>query len=98
MVRCLEEVDEDDGGHPAGKDGLEDSLHHIDDRVHLTVGAGLAQSDEEDERHPGVDIGVSVVVGGVVPGVEGVAESKGGMFGYNYAGIVEGQQECSGQW
>lgn len=52
----LEQEQQDDTAYNTVNDGAEDAPDRVQHGLHLRVGVGLCEEDEEDERHPEVGV------------------------------------------
>lgn len=86
----LEQEEQDDAAHDAVDDGAEAFADGVEHGLHLRVGVRLCEEDEEDERHPEVD----VLSGYIVDDVP-VAAPEGQFFRPD-DGQVVGQDEDDG--
>lgn len=84
---CGREIDDEQAGHKAVEHSEEDVARRVKDGVHLPIGMGLSEEQDEDQRDPEVD-----VLRRGVP-VDQVMETKGLLLGQQDGDVVEQDEQ-----
>lgn len=86
------EINDNETGHKAVEHGEEDVARRVEDGVHLPVGMGLSEEQDEDQRDPEVDVLWRDGIGRGVP-VDQVMETKGLLLGQQDGDVVEQDEQ-----
>lgn len=89
---CGREIDDEQAGHKAVEHGEKDVARRVKDGVHLPVGMGLSEEQDEDQRDPEVDVLWRDGIGRDVP-VNQVMETKGLLLGQQDGDVIEQDEQ-----
>ena len=89
---CGREIDDEQAGHKAVEHSEEDVARRVKDGVHLPIGMGLSEEQDEDQRDPEVDVLRRDGIGRGVP-VDQVMETKGLLLGQQDGDVVEQDEQ-----